>query len=307
MAFVAAPTSGFRLRRADELRDWRALRMLLPDAIHHGCGCDAFVAVSEESPDFLIGAIAVTPLMQIQPRLGPRVAPHVIPPWRRRGVGKALVDVAAHLATARKAEALYAWNKVSLDSNAAIAWRALGFDHAIESSLTYIDADRTIETLQPLFDWLKKGGHIPSEARMASLQDVDPDQVVELVTTCLAGAGAEVALKQRLIGQHPKPLEPVLSKVLLYRDRVVGAMLARPFNENVGLVEVNVLHPLLRYGWANVWLKLETTRGARDAGYSKFLYETNEQHVDTMRLTSRLGGEVVTRVELYRLIPSDHR
>ena len=39
---------GYSIRRADEQLDWRALRMLLPRAIHHGCGCDALVATVEE-------------------------------------------------------------------------------------------------------------------------------------------------------------------------------------------------------------------------------------------------------------------
>lgn len=307
MTDLAAPAARFRIRRADEPGDWRALRMLLPDAIHYRCGCDVFVATAEEAPRRLIGAIAVAPLMRLQPLRGPKVALQVIPPWRRRGVGRELLKAAAHLAAARGAEALYGWNKTSPDGDEAQAWRGLGFDRAIESCLTRIDATRTIDHLQPLVDWLRKRGQIPPEARLVSLRDANPDEVVELVTTFLAGAGAEIDLKNRLIGNHPRPIEPIFSKVLLYKDRVVGALLASPINDHVGLVETVVVHPSLRGGWANAWLKLETTRGGRDGGYDTFLYETHEQHADTEKLTRRLGGVVVPRVELYRVMATTGR
>jgi hypothetical protein len=84
-------------------------------------------------------------------------------------------------------------------------------------------------------------------------------------------------------------------------------MLGSPVSADVGLVEVNVVHPMLRGGWANLWLKLEGTREARDEGYKAFLYETHEQHVDTVGLTRRLEGTVVPRVELYRIIASTPR
>jgi GNAT superfamily N-acetyltransferase len=302
-----AATAGFRLRRAEERLDWRALRMLLPQAVHHGCGCDVLVATDDAASRRLIGAIAIEPQMRLQPYLGPRVALHVIPPWRRRGVGRALVQAAATISAARHALALYAWNKLAPDSEEASAWRALGFDRAIESSLTRIDAVRAIEVLTPLFDWLRKAGQIPAEAQIVSLCDANPDDVVSLVTTHLAGAGTAPLLKQRLVGNHPKPLEPRLSKVLIYNGQTMGAMLGSPLSRNLGLIEANVVHPALRGGWANIWLKLETTREARDAGYEAFLYETHSQHSDTRSVTKRLDGVVVPRIEPYCLIKTGPR
>jgi GNAT superfamily N-acetyltransferase len=302
-----AKAIGCRIRRAEEHLDWRALRMLLPHAVHYGCSCDVFVATDDESSRRLIGAIAVAPLMRLQPYRGPRVALHVISPWRRRGVGRALVAAAVEVSAARGADALYAWDKMSPDGVDAQVWRRLGFDKAIESSLTRIDATRTIEALQPLVSCLIERKYIPAEARLVPLREADINEIVELVTTFLAGAGDEAGLKNRLIGNHPLPLEPLLSKVLLFNDRVAGVMLGSPINKHVGLVEVNVIHPMLRGGWANVWLKLETTRIARDAGYQTFLYETHEQHADTKALTRRVGGVVVPRIEPYRLIATNAR
>jgi hypothetical protein len=84
-------------------------------------------------------------------------------------------------------------------------------------------------------------------------------------------------------------------------------MLARPVKDDVVWVEVNVVHPSVRGRWANVWLKLDATRRARDLGFKTFLYETYEQHADTAKLTSRLEGVLAPRVELYHVIASNHR
>ena len=253
----AAPN--FRIRRAEEHRDWRALRMLLPAAVHHGCGCDVFVATDVEESRRVIGAIAVAPLMRFKPLQGPKVALHVIEPWRRRGVARALQNIASSVAKAQGAEALYTWHRLSPDAAEAQAWRALGFDQVLDCPLNRIDATRTIELLEPLFDRLRRRGQIPAEARMVFLRDANLDQIVELVATHLAGAGEEVSLKNRLLGIHPTPFDPVLSRVLLYRGQVVGAMLGRRVNDNTGWVEVNVVHPSMRGRWANVWLKLDAT------------------------------------------------
>lgn len=296
---------GFHIRCAEERRDWRVLRMLLPDAVHHGCGCDAFVATDDDASRRVIGAIAIAPLMRLQPLRGPRVALHVAPPWRRRGVGRALAAMAARLSAARGAEALYAWNKVSPASDEAQAWRSIGFDQAIESSLTRIDATRTIDMLEPLVRRLRERGQIPADAMLVPLADANPDEVVELVTSFLAGAGTEVEMKNRLTGNHPRPPETRLSRALLYRGRVAGVMIGTPVNKHVGLIEVNVVHPALRGGWANAWLKLEATRAGRDGGYDTFLYETHDQHADTIKLTRRLGGTIVPRIEPYRVIAAD--
>lgn len=304
---LADRENGVRIRRAEERHDWRALRMLLPQAVHHGCGCDVLVATVGAARRQVIGAIAIEPQMRAQPHLGPRVALHVIPPWRRRGVGRSLLNAAAIISAARKADALYAWSKVRPDSDETAAWRGLGFTHAIESSLTRVSAERVMEVLRPVVDRLLKRRYIPAEAQIIPLEQANPDDVARLVTTCLAGAGAESILKRRLIGRHPNPLEPRLSKALLYKDRVAGVMLGSPIDSRVGLVEANVLHPMVRGGWANVWLKLETTREARDAGYDAFLYETHSQHGDTRALTRRLGGTIVPRIEPFMLITTGLR
>jgi len=281
--------------------------MLLPEAIHHDCGCDALVATDDEASRRVIGAVAVSPMMRRTPRPGPNVALHVIEPWRRRGVGGALLNAAANLAAARGAQALYAWKPLNPEGVETPSWRGLGFDQVINCPLNRIDATRTVELLQPLYDRLQRRGEIPEEARMVCLQEANPDEVVDLATTYLAASGARGKLKDRVLGRHPAPLDPILSRVLLHRERVVGVMLGRPVHAHTALVEVNVVHPAVRGRWANVWLKLDATSRARDLGLTTFIYETYQHHADTAKLTSRLDGVLAPRVELYRIIATSPR
>src|SRR5688500_2342307 len=119
--------SSFRIRFADERQDWRALRMLLPEAVHHACGCDVLVATDDDASRRIIGAVAVAPLMRRTPLQGPKTAFHVIEAWRRRGVARELRNAAINMAAARGAHALYAADSVDPKSSEAAAWRALGF------------------------------------------------------------------------------------------------------------------------------------------------------------------------------------
>lgn len=281
--------------------------MLLPQAVHHGCGCDVFVATDDDESRRIVGAVAAAPKMRLAPRRGPKVALHTIEPWRRRGVGRVLLNAVSELAAARGAEALYAWTPLSPNGQAAAAWRGLGFDQRIECPLNRIESARLVELLQPLYDRLQQRGLIPAEARMVGLREANLDEVVNLVTAYLGGASAPEDLKNRLLGKHPKPLDPVLSRVLLLGDRIVGVMLGSPVDKHVAWVESNVVHPSVRGRWANVWLKLDSSGRARDLGFHTLLYETYEQHADTNKLTSRLEGTIVPRVELYRLIAASHR
>lgn len=292
--------SQIRLRRAREEFDWRALRMLLPEAIHYGCGCDAFVATDDASDRRVVGAIAVTPLMRLAPSRGPRVALHVIPSCRRRGIGRALVNVAIGAAAAQGATALYAWDRVGPGHEMHSAWQRLGFDRSLICPLNQIDCGRLLATLEPIYDRLVARGKIPDGAHVLSLRNCSPDEVAELVTSALGGTHA--AMKNRVLGRHPQRLDPDTSRVLTVSGRVRGVLLASPAKNDAAWVEANVLHSSVRGRWANVWLKIETVTNALALGIHTVNYETYSQHDDTLKLTARLGGVVTPRVELYRII-----
>src|SRR4029078_9488659 len=88
---------------------------------------------------------------------------------------------------------------------------------------------------------------------------------------------------------------PRYSRVLLVDGRVKGCILAHRAAAEVAAVDADIVAPTLRGGWANVWLKLEATRGAIRLGIKTFRFTTFDHYTDTRRCAQRLVG-VTTRV-----------
>jgi GNAT superfamily N-acetyltransferase len=109
--------------------DHHAVQPLLPaDALVGGAGCGLFI--TESSADgAVIAALAFHPRPTIEPLPGSRVAIGVIPQWQRRGIARAMLDVFIPVARHFGAQALYAWEPIHPNSEAARRWRALGFEY----------------------------------------------------------------------------------------------------------------------------------------------------------------------------------
>lgn len=279
--------------------DWQALRMLLPNAVHHNCGCEMAVAV-EAKTGFAIGAVALSPLMRTKPHPGPRVALHVVPPWRRRGVGRQLLRWADRAAGRRGAQALYAWSSLEADSQLEKIWKYLGFNQSQSHPLTEVDAAKTVSHLQQIFDRIQRKRPIPELARIVPLGAVDPAQVIRLHLEYLGGN--EALILDRLRGSAPERFDLHLSQTLLMNQQVQGLALVRRISANSIFIEGNVLHPTLRKGWANLWLKFESAKVCLAAGISTFVYETFAQHADSLKFSRRVDGFILPRIEPYRLI-----
>ena len=100
--------------------------MLLPHVV--GAGREAaFTVAACGTPQRVVGAAALGRDVRRQTHEGWQIDLHVIPPFRRRGIGRALVDFVVAQAAARGAAALHSWDWVEPESDAARAWAALGF------------------------------------------------------------------------------------------------------------------------------------------------------------------------------------
>jgi len=167
MADPDDPPTPFPIRPGTD-RDWRALRMLLPEAFHHGSGTRAFVATADDDQK-IIAAAAISPRLRSDPLSGPRVAIHVIPPFRRRGIGRRLLAACAHLAASEQAAALYAWKPLPPDSDDASAYAALGFKNSIRVEEGRADVELSYQYLKPFFDQIVQRQWIPSTAILVPL------------------------------------------------------------------------------------------------------------------------------------------
>jgi GNAT superfamily N-acetyltransferase len=266
-------------------QDARALRMLLPQL--RG-GAAYFVAIGGQD-QHVIGAAAMTQSCRIQPHSGPGVAIEVIAPHRGQGIATGLLT---HLEdTARQsfdAQALYAATRVEEGSAAMQGWQWLGFE-AIEKVEDHELPTAQFESeLGPLVDRMRDKGRIPADARIIPLYEANAAAVLQLHLDQLGGDRRELYRKIR--GQGAGAFHPRYSRVLLVSGRIKGCILAHRAAADVAAVDANILEPSIRGGWANVWLKLEATRGAVRLGIKTFRFTTFDHYSDTRRFTERLGG-----------------
>jgi hypothetical protein len=200
------------------------------------------------------------------------------------------------------ARALYAASRVEDGSEAVQGWRWLGFepiekveDHELPTAGFDLE-------LSPLIDRMRARGRIPADARIVPLYEANAGAVLQLHLDQLGGDRGELYRKIR--GQGAGAFHPRYSRVLLVDERVKGCILAHRVGPDVAAVDANILDPSIRGGWANVWLKLEATRGAIGLGIKTLRFTTFDHYSDTRKFTERLGG-VTTRTTylMFRPIP----
>lgn len=285
----------FSIRRASEC-DALAVRMLMPaetDALSY-----CLVAETGDPPR-IIGAAGITTSLRPEPLPGPGVAVHVIPPYRRCGVARDLIAELARQATISGFGALYATQKIDLDSDEMRAWKALGFTICETVKHHELPLDEFEVQLAPLLERMRERGKIPASARIIPLCDADLEAVANLHLAVLGGNAFD--LRQKLRGDVPNSYSARYSRILLVDNRTVGFILAHRAAQDIAHVDANVLAPEVRGGWANIWLKLEATRGAQELGIKKFVFTSFDHYTDTRSFTDRLQGvTVATKVLMYR-------
>lgn len=276
--------------------DAKAVRMLLSTAAD---AMDCCLVAECGQPPRIVAVAGLTRSQRPKPLVGPGVALHVIEPCRRRGIGRALLARLAASAAENGAAALYATRKVELDGEEMRAWAALGFSPCETVEYHEMPLDAFEPQLAPLHERMRQRGKIPATARIVPLYEADLQEVARLHLAQLGGDPA--TLSQKLRGDVPGSFAARYSRVLLVDDRVVGFILGHRVARDVVHVDANVVAPEVRHGWANVWLKLEATRGALQWGIKKFVFTTFDHYADTRSFTERMSGVTVrTTVLMYR-------
>jgi len=273
--------------------------MLIPDAFHHGGGARAIVATSSDGRH-IIGAAAVSPRLRSDPVTGPRIALHVIPPFRRRGIGARLLAACAQVAAAERAAALYAWQPLLPESLEARAYAGIGFDRSIRVEEGRADVEKSYQYLKPFFDELVQRQWIPPAAKLVPLSPAYASEIANLHVQYLGGRPDEIAAQVR--GELPIRYHPQLSPVILVDGKVMGFTLARLFGERQTLVDSHALHPRLRGGWASLWLKFAGLCACRDLGIATTLFYSYDRHTDTQKLSRKAGVVIREMIEPYILL-----
>jgi GNAT superfamily N-acetyltransferase len=289
--------AAFSIRPA-RLDDAKAFRMLLPDNFN---ALDFRLVVEAGSPTCIVAAAGLTTAERPKPLVGPGVALHVIKPYRQHGIGKQLISRLISEASGRGASALYATQKVDLLGEKARGWTWLGFSPCDTVEHHELPLDQFEPRLAPLYERMRKQGRIPESAQIIPLYEADFDAVTQLHLAVLGGDAP--TLLRRMRGEGPDAFSAQYSRVLLLDGRVAGFILGHRTSREVIHVDANVLDPQLRGGWANIWLKLEATRGALSIGVQTFVFTTFDHYADTRSFTEKLQGSTVrTMVLMYRPI-----
>jgi len=263
--------------------------------------CDGFVAIERET-GLVVGAAGVTQSVRPQSPRGPGVGLHVIEPARGKGIGRQLLSAIESVASARAAEAIFAAHRVELGTVAESDWIRLGFSSHETVETQRLPLAQFEPRLGPLLG--RMHDRIPASARIIPLYRANLPGVLTLHLDCMGGDRGDVY--RRLRGDGTGAFHPRYSKVLTVDGRIVGCILAHRKDQETAIVDADIVAPAFRGGWANVWLKLEATRGALRLGIKNFEYTSFDHYADTRSFTRKLGGTTVktTALMIKRLLPN---
>jgi N-acetylglutamate synthase-like GNAT family acetyltransferase len=266
--------------------------MLIPE-LHDTAA--AFIALDGKHK-LVVGAAAMTRSARRQPLVGPGIAVHVISPCRGHGIATSLVRHSEAASRALGYGALYAARRVVDRSDDMNAWQRLGFTACGTVQEHLLPLAQFEPRIAPLVDHLRQRGKIPPSAGIIPLYRSNAADVLHLHLECLGGDPSD--LQRKMQGSAAGSFHPRYSRVLMVGNMVGGCILAHRADQDTAVVDADIVEPSLRGGWANLWLKLEATRGALRLGIKQFQFTTFDHYTDTRSFALTLGGRVIRTTHL---------
>jgi len=290
---AAGASSDVSVRAAAD-REARACRLLLPEMFDAHQAPELLVAVlhDAEAPDKsrLVGAAGIAP--SYGPRRGSAFV-HVTPSFRRRGVGRALIEAA--VATCRgRSIVLHALRPVPEESQAAQFLAACGFEPVDRIVHFEVDGLPFYADMLAVRQRLESHRRIPPNARILRLSDADPDAVADLVCRSIETSRAYV--RSRFRPDCANPYDMRNSVVLTVDGEVRGALIYN-WSGGAPVIEVRAVDPSLRGSWANALMLEEATRNAKEGGALRFRFFASDKLKETLSLARRANAEQI-RIEL---------
>lgn len=299
MRTINFSTTGLNLRVGCR-SDWRAIRMLLPEAVHFGSRVQTWVAARPKD-DVIVGAIAVNPSLQPKPVIGAKIALHVVPPWRGKGVESALIEAAIPTVKRWGGQALYTWGAIEVDSEVERFWKHHGFTQGQRTTEGRITVRAGLDLIEPIWAQLCKRGRVPEGLVVMNLDEVDPTAIAKLYQKHIGGSRDEIL--RQITGDSARRFNAYVSPVLQLDGELVGVILGRTMEEaGLGFVEAIIVDTPFRGRWANIALRLHGWRRCVEIGVHTLTYFTHEKHADTIRFCDKLGGISRVFVEPYRIL-----
>lgn len=196
----------------------RACSMLLPD--RPGVpGWMPLVVARDASSGAVLGAAKGMPVPGEGGSVQLRVAIHVPAPYRRRGVGRAIVEHLAEETRRRRAMALNGMPEPE-DREGAIPFLvACGFREVDRMTTFEARVERMAEWLRERRRWLEERDEIPATARIVPLREAPIERVAALHAETIGGQPARLEAWFRDLAHGPEVCDTV---VLLVDGAVHG-------------------------------------------------------------------------------------
>lgn len=261
--------------------EWPICRMLLPETRAGEPSREFLLCVRDEAPRVIAAAsFRQTSEAVIDLRI------HVIPTFRRRGVGR---QVVAYLAR-RGMRSVSGMVDMNRQHDAAAFCEALGF-HCVDT-LTTVEAE-----MAEMREYLRAlCARRPAAAQIVPLSSVPAAEVAQLHTRYVAHQTDSNPWRALLTG--PGDLEG--SVAALIDGSVAGALLGGLEGETA-VVRSRVAAPGPHSAWVNALLLTAAVEGAWSRGARRVRFTYNSSNRDTQKLARRFRTQITEVVALFTL------
>jgi GNAT superfamily N-acetyltransferase len=235
---------------------------------------------------FVVGAAALWWRNDSDPPGFP-LAIHVLPPDRRRGIGRRLLNHAIEIAL-DDAHGFWSRSPAADGGPAAAFLAACGFaarrrEHHFEATF-----DALLAEVAPRANKLRDRSRVPEDIEIVPLAHAPLEEVGRLVGRELGGAPATVIERLRARAGGSEAAND-RSRVALRDGKVEGAILWR-VHEGVAIVEARVVHPRHRGGWLNVILLEDGLSRGKAEGLARLRFHCEDTVRDTLALARRCNA-----------------
>lgn len=253
-------------------------------------------------PSAVIGAAALEPWVRPSDgREGVGGFPaqvHVLPAWRRQGIGRALAARLVQQARAWDVETLQTFRSHGPDEAAAAFVRALGGRPGVSLHHFLGESVPTLAAYEKLEQALRARGRIPQGFRLVPLHEVPSERAAALHAWQFGGS---VQAAQERLEQHLRdPLARALS-MAVWDGTTLAALLVGGAREGISSVDYWVAEPTLRQGWPALMALLGHVRAAHDMGIRQGRYYCNGQARATLNIAERSGAQLEAIRHVYML------
>lgn len=277
----------------------RAAFMLLPE-IKPDSFWNHFLLARDPNSKRIFGA-AASCFARNENRL-PRmlVRLHVPPNFRRRGIGRKLIETIATYAKSNHHVELSAKTNPSTEPDAAPFLLACGFQCADTFREYETTTEKLAEFVIPLRNWLRERMEIPTAAHITPLSQAPLEQVAQLHCDELAGEYHAVLQNLKKICENAASDD---NAVLILDNRVVGLLMGITQN-GITRIEASIVAPELRGsptqpGWANLALMAERIEWALQRGSQRCRFGSLQAAKPTQKLAKRTGAVLVSESDLF--------